>query len=159
MISRKKIYFQPIITGQTQEIIEVWWWYILVMQSFLRTSMSSSTARDKLIWRNNCKHTVQFHTCIRHILASYCLGLVSIYDKTSYRKISWSLEAARFVFRIVRSLWNLTGNSAALLPKCLLNFKAMRYFKVLFTWLRDLTRSYDKTPYRILKWGSGAVSM
>ena len=30
-------------------------------------------------------------------------------------KISWSLEAARFVVRIVQSLWNLTGISAALL--------------------------------------------
>ena len=43
-------------------------------------------------------------------------GPVSIYDKTSYRKISWSLEAVRFVFKIVWSLWNLTGTSAALLP-------------------------------------------
>ena len=49
------------------------------------------------------------------------------HDKTSYCKISkQSLEAARFVFRIVRSLWNLTGTSAAGLPKCLSNFKAMR---------------------------------
>ena len=32
---------------------------------------------------------------------------VSISDKTSYCKISQSLEAARFVFGIVRSLWHL----------------------------------------------------
>ena len=38
---------------------------------------------------------------------------VSISDKTSNRKILQSLEAARFVFRIVQSLWNLTGTSAA----------------------------------------------
>ena len=95
-------------------------------------------------------------------------GPVSISDKTSYRKISWSLEAARFVFRIVRSLWNLTGTSAAMLNDegkiffrndgvflslrkactwattcalCLSNFKAMR----------DYTRSCDKTSYRILR--------
>ena len=42
------------------------------------------------------------------------LGSVSISDKTSYRKISWSFEATRFVFRIVQSLRNLTGTSAAL---------------------------------------------
>ena len=41
------------------------------------------------------------------------LGPVSISDKTSYCKISKSLEVARFVFRIVPSLWNLTGTSAA----------------------------------------------
>ena len=54
------------------------------------------------------------------------LGPISISDKTSYCKITWSIEAARFVFRIVRSLWNLSGTSAAVLPTCLPNPKAMR---------------------------------
>ena len=40
-------------------------------------------------------------------------GPVSIFDRTSYRKISWSLAAARFVFWIVPSFWNLTDTSAA----------------------------------------------
>ena len=53
-------------------------------------------------------------------------GLVLISDKTSYRKISWSLEATRLVFRIVRLLWNLTGTSAALLPRRLSYFRAIR---------------------------------
>ena len=48
-------------------------------------------------------------------------GPVPISDKTSYCKISQSLEAARFVFRIAQSLWNLTGLS---------HFKAMRRFKI-----------------------------
>ena len=39
------------------------------------------------------------------------LDPVSISKKTSFRKISSSLEAVRFVFSIVRSLWNLTGTS------------------------------------------------
>ena len=80
---------------------------------------------------------------------------VSISEKTCYRKISWSLEAARSVVRIVRSLWNLTGASAALLPMCLSNFKAIRQFKVPISWLRDFTRSYDKTYFRILRRGPG----
>ena len=84
-----------------------------------------------------------------------CQGPVSISEKTFYRKISWSLEAARLVFRIVRSLWNLTGTSATLLPMCLSNFKAMRQSKVPISWLRDFTRSYDKTSFRILKRGPG----
>ena len=71
--------------------------------------------------------------------------------KTSYCKISWSLEAAIFVFRVVRSLWHLAGTSAALLPTCLLNFKEMRIFNLPISWPRDFTRSYDKTSYRILK--------
>ena len=55
-------------------------------------------------------------------------GPVSISDKTSYRKISQRIEAARFVFRIVRSLWNLAGTSTALLPWCQSNIKAIRIF-------------------------------
>ena len=51
---------------------------------------------------------------------------VSISDKTSYRKISWSIDAAWFVFKIVRSLWKLTGTSATLLPTRLSNFTALR---------------------------------
>ena len=87
------------------------------------------------------------------IFRSHHQGPVSISKKTSYRKISWSLEAARFVFRIVWSLWNLTGTSAALLPMCLSNFKSIRQFKVPISWLRDFTRSYDKTSFRILRRG------
>ena len=85
------------------------------------------------------------------------LGPVSVPEKTSFRKISWSLEAARFVFRIVRSFWNLTGTSAALLPMRLSNFKAIRQFKVPMSWLRDFTRSYEKTSFRILRRGPGGV--
>ena len=40
------------------------------------------------------------------------LGLYSLRGKTSYRKISWSLEAARFGFKLFQSLWNLAGTSA-----------------------------------------------
>ena len=82
-------------------------------------------------------------------------GPVLISEKTSYRRISWSLEATRFVFRIVPSFWNLTGTSAALLPMCLSNFKAIRQFKVPISWLRDFTRSYEKTSFRILRRGPG----
>ena len=83
-------------------------------------------------------------------------GPVSISEKTSFRKISSSLEAARFVFRIVRSFWNLTGTSAAMLPMCLSNFKTIRQFKVPISWLRDFTRSYGKTSFRILRRGPDA---
>ena len=69
------------------------------------------------------------------------LDPVSISDKTSHFIISQCLEAARFVFRIVRLPWNLTGTSAV----------AMRWFKLPISRLRDFTRSYDKTSYRILK--------
>ena len=85
-------------------------------------------------------------------------GPVSISEKMSYRKISWSLEAAGIVFSIVRSLWNLTGPLAALLPMCLSNFKVIRQFEVAISWLRDFTRSYEKTSFRILRRGPGRFS-
>ena len=53
-------------------------------------------------------------------------GLYSLSRKTSYRKISWSFEAARFGFRRFQLLWNLTGTSSATLPRCLSNFRAKR---------------------------------
>ena len=54
------------------------------------------------------------------------LGLYSLRGKTTYRKIAWSLEAARFMFRLFQSLWNLTSISAAILPRCLSNFRTIR---------------------------------
>ena len=58
-------------------------------------------------------------------LAFILLGLYSLSGKTSYRQISWSLEAARLDVAMVVSLWNLTGTSAALLPRYLPNFRAI----------------------------------
>ena len=53
------------------------------------------------------------------------LGLYSLSGKTSYRQISWSLETARLDVIMIVSLWNLAGVSAALLPRCLPNFRAI----------------------------------
>ena len=47
-------------------------------------------------------------------------GLYSLSGKTSHRQMSRSLEAARLDLIMIVSLRNLTGFSAALLPRCLL---------------------------------------
>ena len=52
-------------------------------------------------------------------------GLYSLSGTTSYRQISWSLEAVRLDAAMVVSLWNLTGTSAAALPRYLPNFRAI----------------------------------
>ena len=52
-------------------------------------------------------------------------GLYSPSGETPYRQISWSLEAARLDVAMVVSLWNLTGTSAAALPRYLPNFRAI----------------------------------
>ena len=80
-------------------------------------------------------------------------GLYSLSGKTSYRKISWSLEAARFGSKLFQSLWNLAGTSAAMLPRCLSNFRAIRPLQHPISRLRDFTRSYEKTSFRILRRG------
>ena len=49
----------------------------------------------------------------------------------------------RFVCRIVRSVWNLTATSAALLPMCLSNFKVMRQFILPISRLRDDILQWD----------------
>ena len=71
----------------------------------------------------------------------------------SYRKISWSIEAARLGFRLFQSLWNLTGISAAVLPRCLSNFRAMRSSKHPISRLRDFTRFCGKTSNRLVNKG------
>ena len=55
-------------------------------------------------------------------------GHVSISDKTSFRYISWSLEAARLVVFTITSLWILTGASVALLPRCMSSFRTIGQF-------------------------------
>ena len=82
-------------------------------------------------------------------------GLYSLSGKTSYRKISWSLEAARFGIKLFQSLWNLAGTSAALLPRCLSNFRAIRPLQHPISRLRDFTRFSGKTSYRLLNRGPG----
>ena len=81
-------------------------------------------------------------------------GLYSLSGKTSYRP---SLEATRLDVAIVVSLWNLTGTAAAaLLPRCLLNFKAIGKVQTRISRLRDFTRSCGKTSYRLVNRGPGA---
>ena len=84
------------------------------------------------------------------------LGLYSLSGKMSYRKISWSLEAARFGFKLFQSLWNLAGTSAALLPRCLSNFRAIRPLQHPISRLRDFARFGGKTSYRLVNRGPGA---
>ena len=55
-------------------------------------------------------------------------GPASISDKTSHRKISWSLEAARLEDWIIASLRNSTGTSTTLQAMSLSNFIAIKQF-------------------------------
>ena len=74
------------------------------------------------------------------------LGPVSTSDKTSYRKISWNLEATRLVDWIILSLWNLTGMSTALLPMSV--FANFQQFWIQILGLQYFARLYSKMSYR-----------
>ena len=89
-------------------------------------------------------------------ILSTLLGLYSLSGKTSYRKISWSLEAARLGFKLFQSLCNLAGTSAALLPRCLSYFRAIRPLQHPISRLRDFTRFGGKTSYRLMNRGPGS---
>ena len=96
--------------------------------------------------------------CVRGDKTMLChQGLYSLSGKTSYPKISWSLEAARFGFKLFQSLWNLAGTSAALLPRCLSNFRAIRPLQHPISRLRDFTRFGGKTSYRLVNRGPEKV--
>ena len=102
-----------VLKSQSNEILTYFFSMVVWLKAISTDVFLISTSQmSRFIWK--------LETCN--------LGLVSISDKTSYYKISHSLEAARFVFRTVRSLWNFTGTSAALLPMCLLNLKVIRIF-------------------------------
>ena len=81
------------------------------------------------------------------------LGISSISGRTSYRKISWSIEAARYGFRRFQSLWNLIGISAAALPRCLSTFKAIQSQWQPISRLWDFMRSCGKASVRLLNRG------
>ena len=79
--------------------------------------------------------------------------LYSLSGRTSYHNISWSLKAARFMFRLFQTLWNLTGTSTATLSRCLSNFRAMRLLWHPISLHGDFTRSYGKSSVRLVNRG------
>ena len=97
--------------------------------------------------------TVDMAAILEAMALMWHQGLYSLSGKTSYRKISWSLEAARFGFKLFQSLWNLAGTSAAMLPRCLSNFRAIRPLQHPISRLRDFTRFGGKTSYRLVNRG------
>ena len=81
------------------------------------------------------------------------LGLYSLNRRTLYRKILWSVEAARFDVIMIVSLWNLTDIFATLLPRYLSNFRAIEKVHTRIAGLPDFRRSCDKTSVRLTERG------
>ena len=90
---------------------------------------------------------------------SYMLGLCSLSGRTSYRQISWSLEAARLGVIIIVSLWNLTGISTELLPKSRSNFRVTRKIHTRISRLQCFARSCVNTSICLVNRGTGVVTI
>ena len=75
-------------------------------------------------------------------------GLYSLSGRTSYRWISWSLEAARLDVVMIGSLWNRVP----------VKFQSDWKIKTLISWLRHFTRSYGKTSIRLMNIGPTLIA-
>ena len=105
---------------------DIWWWLSLEFNTAARNRYKWDAKWSSYGYGTFSGSIPLLGAVIHHARKrSTNQGLYSLSGKTSYRKISWSLEAARFGFRLFQSLWNLTGTSAAALPRCLSNFRAL----------------------------------
>ena len=88
---------------------------------------------------------------IKHV-QSINQSIYSLSGKTSYRQISWSLEAVRLCYndRIDLTFGRHLGSAAAEVP---VKFQSDR--ESLNLRLRDFTRSYGKTCVRLVNKGPG----
>ena len=139
---------------------EVWcsWWIVWGPDRIpVAHHTSTHTAQMLISWYElfECDRLVMIGTSPKVYIGCQMTpqGLYSLSGKTSYRKISWSLEAARFGFELFQSLWNLAGTSEALLPRCLSNFRVIRPLQHPISRLRDFTRFGGKTSYRLVNKG------
>ena len=94
-----------------------WSWHRIVDILWGESTVTASAMRDSdicslLAWANSWTNGMVASDLRRH--DARCP--VSIADKTSYRKISWSFEAARSVFQIYHIAWKFDrhiGSTAA----------------------------------------------
>ena len=112
-----------------EALFRVWTWQRVL---FFHLGGETSLVWPYFIWLNlgrshiNIESTKEYmieslHVCILRwgFVIGSAQGLYAQSGRTSYRKISWNLEAARFGFGLFQSLWNLTCISAAVLSRCL----------------------------------------
>ena len=131
----------------TKRSLNLFSWVKLTISHFIPRKLTPSPVKV-------APGSATFGACPRDLIGlPPFLGLYSLSGKTSYHKISWSLEAARFEFKLFQSLWNLAGTSAALLPRCLSNFRAIRLLQHPIPRLRDFTRFGGKASYRLVNRG------
>ena len=80
-------------------------------------------------------------------------GFYSLRGRRYYHKIWRSFEAARFGFILFQSHWNLTGTSAAALPRCLSISERYSHENNPISRLQDFMRSCGKTSVLLVSRG------
>ena len=97
----------------------------LIISYWLNTQRLVANNHISVEWSNQSKYMIVHHLQLKWFLT---IAPEPLFTKRteSYRNISWSLEAARFRFRLFQSFWNLTGTWKAALSRCLSNFLAIR---------------------------------
>ena len=98
-----------------------------------------------------CCHKIE-EKCVTYREGSvWNQGLYWLSGKTSYRQISWSLEAARLGAIMIASFWHLIGISATPLPKCPTNVRAIGKVWTRISRLRYFTRSCGNTSVSLVE--------
>ena len=154
--------YQPLTDQQgifIMLIVDICWWTALWVADHRQHSVS-----DIFCWSirpgKQCRELDWFEgTLISPCFPWLPQGLYSLSGKTSYRQISWCLEASRLDVAMVVLLWNLTGTSAATLPRYLPNFRAIEKVLTRISRLRDFTRSCGRTSYRLVNRGPDSWCM
>ena len=80
-----------------------------------RPFCTSGRAYHRTLSPEGTHHNKEADGMATYDLSRTWASLYPISGKMSYREISWSVEGARFRFRLLPPLWNLTGTSAAAL--------------------------------------------
>ena len=75
----------------------------------------------------------------------------------SYHQILWILEAVGVDIILIISVWNLTGISAALLPRCLSTFRAIGKVLTQISQIQDFMRSCGKMSISLVNRDPGLL--
>ena len=128
--------------------------YFAILNSHLSLALMRAFGRSHEFWTPR-ELGLEFFNC-SEILQMYHQYYYQAACQISqrYKRFIYSLAPSRFHDTLTLASVCLIVRDPVL-PMCLSNFKAIRQFKVPISWLRDFTRSYEKTSFRILRRGPG----
>ena len=97
------------------------------------------------------------HPCLNMHTASNILGFHSLHGKAYYTQISWNLKVVRSDINMIILFRNLTGASAAQLPRHLSNFRIIVWFYPI-SQLQDVMKSNGEISCRLVNRSCGYLT-